>query len=48
MKIRARRRGKTIAACERGQPIEIIRADAGDADLECAATLRSEFLEQAS
>ena len=48
MEIRARRGRELVAARQRGEPIKIVRADAGYADLERATALRGEFLEQAS
>ena len=48
MEIRARGGCEAVAARQRGEPIKIVRADAGDADLERATALRGEFLEQAS
>ena len=48
MEIRARGGCEAVAARQRGEPIKIVRADAGHADFERATALRGEFLEQAS
>ena len=48
MEIRACRGGKAVAARERGQPIEIVGADAGHTDFECITAVCRKFLKQSS